>query len=50
MPLIKDWRIADLTDLKPRAAEFQEKIMAIPAEIMNKAERFEKRVGKVSYS
>jgi acyl-[acyl-carrier-protein] desaturase len=50
MPLIKDWKIADLTDLKPRAAEFQEKIMAIPAEIIDRAERFEKRIGAVSYS
>jgi hypothetical protein len=24
--------------------------MAIPAEIMNKAERFEKRIGRVSYT
>jgi acyl-[acyl-carrier-protein] desaturase len=45
MPLIKDWKIADITDLKPAAAELQEKILALPAQIMEKAERFEKRVG-----
>lgn len=45
MPLIKDWKIGDLKDLKPAAAELQDKIMALPAQIMDKAERFEKRVG-----
>ncbi|MDH3189846.1 MAG: acyl-ACP desaturase [Acidimicrobiia bacterium] len=44
-PLIRDWKIADLVDLKPAAAELQEKIMAIPAQLMEQAERFEKRVG-----
>lgn len=44
-PLLRDWKIADLTDLKPAAAELQEKIMAIPAQLMEQAERFEKRVG-----
>jgi acyl-[acyl-carrier-protein] desaturase len=45
VPLIKEWKIADLTDLKPAAAELQDKIMSLPAQIMSKAERFEKRVG-----
>jgi hypothetical protein len=45
MPLIKDWKIGDLKDLKPAAAELQDKIMALPAQIMDRAERFEKRVG-----
>jgi acyl-[acyl-carrier-protein] desaturase len=49
LPLIKDWKIADLSDLKPAAAELQDKIMALPAQILDKAERFEKRVG-MSYA
>jgi hypothetical protein len=49
MPVLRDWRIADLTGLKPAAAELQEKIMAVPAQIMAKAERFEKRMG-MSYA
>ena len=45
MPLLKDWKIADMTDLSSKAAEFQDKIMALPSEIMTKAEVFEKRIG-----
>jgi acyl-[acyl-carrier-protein] desaturase len=45
VPLIKEWKIADLTGLKPAAAELQDKIMSLPAQIMSKAERFEERVG-----
>jgi acyl-[acyl-carrier-protein] desaturase len=48
LPLIKEWRIGDITGLQPAAAELQEKIMALPAQIMVRAERFEKRVG-ISY-
>lgn len=48
-PLLRDWKIADLTDLKPAAAEIQEKIMALPDQILEQAERFEKRVG-ISYA
>ncbi len=44
-PLLRDWRIADLTGLTAKAAEVQEKIMALPDQIMENAERFEKRVG-----
>ena len=44
-PLLRDWQIADLTGLTARAAEIQEKIMAIPDQLIEKAERFEKRVG-----
>jgi acyl-[acyl-carrier-protein] desaturase len=44
-PLLRDWRIADLTGLTARAADLQEKIMAIPAQILEKAERFEERMG-----
>lgn len=43
MPLIQQWGIADLTGLAPRAAELQEKILAIPGEIARRAERFEAR-------
>jgi acyl-[acyl-carrier-protein] desaturase len=49
LPLIKDWKIADLVGLKPAAAELQDRILAVPAQIMEKAERFEKRVG-MSYA
>jgi acyl-[acyl-carrier-protein] desaturase len=49
LPLIKDWKIADLSDLKPATAELQDRIMALPAQILDKAERFEKRVG-MSYA
>lgn len=44
-PLIRDWKIGDLTDLRPHAAELQEKIMSLPDQILEQAERFEKRVG-----
>lgn len=44
-PLIRDWGIAELTDLTPAAAELQERIMALPGQILAQAERFEKRVG-----
>ncbi|MCH7899997.1 MAG: acyl-ACP desaturase [Acidobacteria bacterium] len=44
-PLLRDWQIGNLTGLTNKASEFQDKIMAIPADIMEKAERFEKRVG-----
>jgi acyl-[acyl-carrier-protein] desaturase len=49
VPLIKDWNIGNLTGLKPAAAELQEKIMAIPDQIIRKAEIFERRVG-ISYA
>jgi len=49
MPLLKDWNIAGLTGLKPAAAELQEKIMALPEQIIEKAEIFERRVG-ISYA
>lgn len=44
-PLIKDWGIAELTGLSSAGSELQEKIMALPATVLEKAERFEKRVG-----
>ena len=42
-PLIRQWGIDKLTDLTPRAAEFQDKLMSLPAEIAARAERFERR-------
>lgn len=45
LPLLKDWDIAGLTGLKPAAAELQEKIMALPDQILRKAEIFERRMG-----
>lgn len=45
VPLLKQWNIADLQDLTPKAAEFQEKLMALPDKILHKAERFEARFG-----
>ncbi len=44
-PLIREWRIADLLDLTPSAAAIQEKIMALPSQVMAQAEHFERRVG-----
>jgi acyl-[acyl-carrier-protein] desaturase len=49
LPLLKDWKIAELTDLRPAAAEFQEKILALPDQLLLQAEKFEKRVG-MTYS
>jgi hypothetical protein len=48
-PLIKDWNIENLTGLTPTAAELQEKIMQLPAQVLRKAEVFEKRFG-ISYA
>ncbi|MEE8330394.1 MAG: acyl-ACP desaturase [Acidimicrobiia bacterium] len=45
VPLLKQWNIAELKDLTPKAAEFQEKLMAIPDHILRQAERFEARFG-----
>lgn len=44
-PLLSQWKIADLSRLDAVASEFQEKLMALPAEIVRKAERFEARFG-----
>ncbi|MEX1288015.1 MAG: acyl-ACP desaturase [Acidimicrobiia bacterium] len=46
MPLIKDWRIEHLS-LGPTAAELQERIMALPAQVLERAEAFERRMGIV---
>ena len=47
IPLLKQWGIADLGDLTPKAEEYQEKLMELPNEILRKAERFEARFGTV---
>ncbi len=44
-PLMRDWRIGDLTDLTPAGAEAQEKLMAMPDKLLEAAEHFERRVG-----
>jgi len=44
-PLISQWGLDKLEGLSARAAEFQDKIMAIPADLIGKAERFEARFG-----
>ena len=45
MPLIRQWGIANLERLDAQASELQERIMAMPNEIIRKAERFESRFG-----
>ena len=48
LPLLQYWRIADLTDLTSTGAEFQDRIMALPAKILAGAERFERRFGPMA--
>lgn len=43
LPLLQQWGIDQLTGLGSRAAELQEKLMAIPDDLARKAERFEAR-------
>lgn len=43
MPLLNDWGVGALTGLSGKAAEIQEKLMNLPAQILAKAERFEAR-------
>jgi acyl-[acyl-carrier-protein] desaturase len=43
VPLLDQWGIADLKGLTGKAAELQEKLMALPRDIIAKAERFEAR-------
>ncbi|HJR92988.1 MAG TPA: acyl-ACP desaturase [Acidimicrobiia bacterium] len=45
MPLIRQWGIGELKGLDSAASELQEKLMALPGEIIAKAERFEARFG-----
>ena len=44
-PLIREWGIGDLTGLTAKAQELQEQLMALPAQVMEQAERFERRLG-----
>ena len=43
-PLIKFWKIGELTDLSPEAAAAQEEIMGMVPEMIERAEKFERRV------
>lgn len=43
MPLIEQWKLTELKDLTPSAAELQEKILRIPELVLRQAERFEAR-------
>ena len=45
VPIIRDWGIERLEGLTVQAQEVQEKILALPAEVLRKAELFERRVG-----
>ena len=45
MPLLRQWGIANLENLDAKASELQDKIMALPGEVLAKAERFEARFG-----
>jgi acyl-[acyl-carrier-protein] desaturase len=47
-PLLDQWGVERLTDLSPTAAEFQEKLMAIPDSLIRRAERFEARFPDLS--
>ncbi|MFO7547785.1 MAG: acyl-ACP desaturase [Acidimicrobiia bacterium] len=42
-PLLKQWGIGELTGLDAAAAEYQERLMQLPAQILQRAERFEAR-------
>jgi acyl-[acyl-carrier-protein] desaturase len=45
-PLLRHWRIDALEGLDARAAEIQEKILAIPEALISQAEAFEARLAK----
>jgi acyl-[acyl-carrier-protein] desaturase len=42
-PLIQQWGISELTGLSSEGSHLQEKIMAIPAQLSLRAEKFEAR-------
>lgn len=44
-PLLRDWKIDQLTDLTAQARELQEAIMDLPAKVLRRAEAFERRFG-----
>ena len=43
VPLLAAWDIEHLTGLTAHAAEIQDKLMALPAQVLSQAERFERR-------
>ncbi len=43
LPLLEQWGIASLGGLSHRASEYQDKLMELPAMVIEKAERFEAR-------
>ncbi|HEX9978551.1 MAG TPA: acyl-ACP desaturase [Acidimicrobiia bacterium] len=45
LPLIRDWGVEQMTGLSSRAKELQQKIMELPAQVLRKAEVFERRIG-----
>ncbi len=45
-PVLRDWQIDKLEDLTPEAAELQEKIMALPAELDRRADILERRLAR----
>ena len=47
-PLVKFWKIAEMTDLTPEAAQAQEEIMAMVPDMIERAEKFERRVERSS--
>jgi acyl-[acyl-carrier-protein] desaturase len=48
MPLIQQWGISDLTGLTAEASQFQEKVMALPGMLAERAEKFEARYAPVT--
>ncbi len=47
-PLLREWKIDSLTGLSTKAQEVQERIMAIPQQVAEKADTFEARYGAVT--
>ena len=43
-PLVKFWKIGEITDLSPEAMQAQEEIMAMVPDMIERAEKFERRV------
>ena len=48
VPLIRDWGVEHLTGLSSKAKELQDKVMELPAQVLRKAEIFERRMGMAS--
>ena len=44
-PLLRDWKIDQLTDLTAQARELQQAVMELPAKVLGRAEAFERRFG-----